>query len=449
MECSVCISPYNKKRKLVVCPYCKYECCQDCVKRFLLNTAQVAHCMNCTKPWDYDFLFDSFPKSFVSGEYEAHQSQMALIFQKTLLPETLHRLTISDTENKLRDTSYKLERPNRQIKNYISDGSYATNYMSNKNLVQDLWGQADALIAELSDLKATRNTTTVDAKPNFSEKCPFDCTGFLSSTGKCGICNKWVCLKCHKEKESRDDKIHECIQADVDTVKLIEADCKQCPNCNIKIHRIEGCNHMWCTMCHTGFDWKSLKISNDVNDNPHLIAWRMANPTADAPCADGEVDWRKLYSLSRDDVYDPYAMRPVVFDIQTLEYLIRHIQRHEIPKLSRTDNNYEMFRIQKLKKQLTDEVWSSKIKAERRKEQKNREVLQVLELLCVAIRDVLQKLIIADKKITDETWNQIKLELLQIRSLVNTRLQKIANRMNMSCDSYIISDKWKIRAQGR
>jgi hypothetical protein len=68
-----------------------------------------------------------------------------------------------------------------------------------------------------------------------------------------------------------------CDPALVETVRAIKRDCKPCPKCGAMIHRIAGCNQMFCTApsCNTPFDWSTLKIIDAaLAHNPHLFEYR-------------------------------------------------------------------------------------------------------------------------------------------------------------------------------
>ncbi len=62
------------------------------------------------------------------------------------------------------------------------------------------------------------------------------------------------------------------------TCQMIIKDSKQCPKCKNYIQRIYGCNQMFCTICHTCFNWVTLEILDKVNvNNPELINYQRLN----------------------------------------------------------------------------------------------------------------------------------------------------------------------------
>ena len=105
--------------------------------------------------------------------------------------------------------------------------------------------------------------------------CPVDkCVGYVLEDGTCPVCSKTMCLACH---EVAEDDGHRCDPSTVLSVAAIKTDTKLCPNtaCGTPIHRIHGCNNMWCILCGTFFDWKTLAITRQAH-NPEHIKFKQA-----------------------------------------------------------------------------------------------------------------------------------------------------------------------------
>ena len=132
----------------------------------------------------------------------------------------------------------------------------------------------------------------------FSNSCDGDVYRFKDQI-VCNLCQKVFCAKCHVEiypekvehmidyqielipnplyknytKEQKEEK-HECKQEDLDTVKLTTEDVKNCPNpeCKQPIQKNGGCDHMWCPICKTMFNWSTGEITKSTT-NPHYFQW--------------------------------------------------------------------------------------------------------------------------------------------------------------------------------
>jgi hypothetical protein len=99
--------------------------------------------------------------------------------------------------------------------------------------------------------------------------CPYtQCRGFIKDK-KCGLCNGLACMLCH-EKWVAD---HVCKKEDLQSLAIINSDSKPCPKCRTKIHRTMGCDHMFCTNCHTHFHWRTGEIMGN-STNQHYAGLR-------------------------------------------------------------------------------------------------------------------------------------------------------------------------------
>jgi hypothetical protein len=146
------------------------------------------------------------------------------------------------------------------------------------------------------ELWTARAIITGQEKPEAREfimKCPAEaCRGFLSNAWKCGTCDKFFCSECHAQKAGMRDENHVCNEDAKATAAMIRKETKPCPKCGIRISKIDGCDQMWCTGCHTTFSWNSGQILlNTVVHNPHYYEYlRRTNGGAipreagDVPC---------------------------------------------------------------------------------------------------------------------------------------------------------------------
>jgi hypothetical protein len=98
-------------------------------------------------------------------------------------------------------------------------------------------------------------------------KCPDErCNGlFYKDYYNCTICKKLICQKCHKF----NDDNHTCESNDIKNINEVLKDITQCPSCKEIIHKIGGCNDMFCTKCNTYFNFITRKETG-YRHNPHI-----------------------------------------------------------------------------------------------------------------------------------------------------------------------------------
>lgn len=114
-------------------------------------------------------------------------------------------------------------------------------------------------------------------KKSFFMQCPAnECNGMVSTQYNCGLCKIKVCKDCHEMIKDKEASDHKCDPNNVATAAAIKKDTKQCPGCHIPVFRSEGCSQMWCTSCHTAFDWRTGdKIEGHIH-NPHWLEFQRA-----------------------------------------------------------------------------------------------------------------------------------------------------------------------------
>jgi hypothetical protein len=112
-----------------------------------------------------------------------------------------------------------------------------------------------------------------DTRKRFVMACPLEgCRGFLSTQYKCGTCQKHVCSDCLCLKLEE----HVCNENDRLSAEMIKRETKPCPKCGTRIHKIDGCDQMYCTnqlegtYCNTAFSWRTGEIVTGTIHNPHF-----------------------------------------------------------------------------------------------------------------------------------------------------------------------------------
>lgn len=227
-NCEVCMEEFTTSvRARISCPQCNLDVCRTCVRRYLLNTTQQAHCMgtNCKCTWNREFLVTNTLRSFVNGDYKTHRAKLLLEQEKARLPETMPAV-----ENYLKIDSMK--------KTIVVDNAKMQNILAEYHKIKTKIDTDKQNIKRFQRGEIGKK----EEKRVFKQKCGVEgCRGFLSSAWKCGLCATWTCPKCldvlGKEKECG----HECDPNNVESAKLIKKETRNCPSCAIPIFKIAGC----------------------------------------------------------------------------------------------------------------------------------------------------------------------------------------------------------------
>lgn len=85
----------------------------------------------------------------------------------------------------------------------------------------------------------------------------------------CNLCHTKYCPDCMRPIL----KSHHHSQEDIDKWKLIKDTTKPCPKCGFRFEKLDGCDDMFCTNCHTGFIWSSSEIKLGSFHNPERQKW--------------------------------------------------------------------------------------------------------------------------------------------------------------------------------
>ena len=79
---------------------------------------------------------------------------------------------------------------------------------------------------------------------------------FYLKDWKCNKCDKITCKRCREIKE----KDHVCDEDTVKTIQLAIRTSKPCPKCNERIHRIYGCDQVYCPLCKIVFSYSTGRL---------------------------------------------------------------------------------------------------------------------------------------------------------------------------------------------
>lgn len=395
-NCIICDEKYNKlKHKPICCLYCDFTACRTCCETFIVNE-RTAKCMdrNCDKEWTRKFMVDNFTIAFRKGKWTNVIEDVEFDNEQALLPAT--QIVVEGMREK--------ERIQREIDNV-------------DQLIWQLRRRRRALEVEYSS-----NTTTNNSKErrHFVRACPEEnCRGFLSSAWKCGLCDKYTCPDCHVVKGSRNDAEHVCKTEDLETAKLLDKDTKPCPKCGTGIFKIDGCDQMWCTQCHTAFSWRTGRIETHIH-NPHFYEWQRRSNGGTAPRNIGDmVCGRELEQHTARAMVELFIHR-FDFDDDDLEHTNAHVNQSFMHSESKwcIDNitliiqsvihlqrvqmhNYQVnhvednqdLRVQYLRNIITKEQFKTKVHRANKDHSKKREIGNILHLFVQTTTDIMYRTI--------------------------------------------------------
>lgn len=406
-SCNVCVEDFNKKNHKTECPYCHFEVCKKCNEKYLLDSHEDAHCMNCKKHWNYNVLLSLFTRKFVDITYKKHFEHMLFEREMTLFPST-------------------------QIA--IEQERYRESVKSEMTLIQN---EIIQLKRRLTCLKIKYD----NPKQNYTliKKCPeYNCKGYLSSDWKCGICEKFSCKDCNQVLGEYIDVDHLCKTEDIETAKLLQKETKPCPNCSIPIYKLEGCDQMFCVQCKTPFSWKTLKIVKGQIHNPHYL--EMVNNN-------GNQERNPLETRCGREIDEiiPYVDRYFSQELYNISINIRTIQRFEMPKLINNANHNNLdLRKRYLKSEISEDEFKKQLQKRHKQKIKNKEILDVLYMYTNTSIEILYRYLdMYGQKygpqlipISPIHYN-VKYEIDELRNYTNQCFVKIGSTYKASTRVYI------------
>jgi hypothetical protein len=336
---------------------------------------ELSACMNkdCQKEWTRKFVVNTFPNSWVSNAWKNMNAKVGVDKETALLPATMGVVAEIKAKDILR--ARIIENKERQ-----------------RALVRQQW----ALQVQL------RNGGDVIAEKSVSNgrKCPdSDCRGFLSTQWKCGLCEKWACNECHVIKGDTRDADHTCDPDTLATAQLLSKDTKSCPKCSTPIHKIEGCDQMWCTQCHTGFSWRRGTIENSIH-NPHYYEWQRQNNGGRAPRNAGDfecgrdISGRNVIAFLSRALSKLQNMDFIKKDILQIIRNTVHLQQVDAQRFRTVNEDINQdARVKYITKEYTDKKFASIIHKNNKATAKKLDIFNVIQLQYQGVTDIVFRMI--------------------------------------------------------
>jgi hypothetical protein len=372
MACPVCCEELNRStHNPCVCPKCEFTACKTCVRTYLESTPQEFHCMSCKFAWDDEFVLLSVNKTYFHSDLKEKRKQKYYEIEKSKL---------ADSQVAAKNLLIK-EECEKQIEALrLKNKEYKKLIQGNEQLIHDIEFNASHKIKK--EVKA------------FIMRCQAqDCNGFVSKSYKCELCEKTTCSKCFEIVNEG----HECNPGNVETAELIKKDSRPCPKCATRISKIDGCSQMWCTNCHTAFDWNTgQEVKGHNIHNPHYYDYLKTSGGGVMPRNPGDVLCGGLPRLDNINIGFIGMDQPTIAFIRTnifnIHRMIGHIQHMTIPtNQGEFENNVESVRVLHILNRITDEEFKRKIYDIYAKKNKKGVNIRLLELVQTVGMDILQK----------------------------------------------------------
>lgn len=406
--CSICCETINiSNRKDIKCLYCSYVACRECVTQFLLVNINEPNCMNCKKVWNREFLCNNFTKSFINNDYRDYRQQLLLDKEKALLPAT--QIIVEAMNNK--------EKLQKSLDEYLIEVSR----------------KKQEFCDEIKFNEAIINGITYNKqKKVFIKKCGVEnCRGFLSEQWKCGICDTTTCNKCLELLNQEQDQEHVCKEENIESAKLISKDSKPCPKCAALIFKIDGCNQMWCVVCHTAFSWTTGQIETSRIHNPHYYEMlRNMSANGEIPrepeniCNDdntGMPDNHQIQRLLRSKIndleYNTFSKQILSITRQIFHILYDHPNTFQ----EKYDKSKRELRIKYLMNNITEEEWKKELQRKEKKYEKTLNTYQVIKTLDILGGDIV-------RSIPTKNINTIYDDFEKLRHYINDGLYKVGTQ---------------------
>lgn len=275
--CTICYAECMAQ-STIMCMYCNFECCKDCLMKYILSGIGKAKCMSidCNEEFTMHQMVTLFDKKWVmekrSGGYLHHLNKVAIDAEKAKIPATLPFVKLYiEKEHIMNQRRATLASITRLEKKYNVVNKWKIPEEGQPEL-KKLQEKLDVLddTSQLIEYKID-GVEMVEKEP-YIQGCPVgECRGLINSKHKCEICKVKLCKNCRSPLNNSES--HKCDPNTAASISAMKNNTKACPKCGTNIFKIDGCDQMWCVECKTAFCWKTGRIETHGIHNPHYFQW--------------------------------------------------------------------------------------------------------------------------------------------------------------------------------
>jgi len=408
------------------------------VKRYLVSGTLDPHCMGCRREWNDDFVDSNFTKAFRTGMFRKHRADILLEREIAILPTRQPRVEAMVKLHGSLDTMARFQKELERL-----DEARRLIYNQQARIRSDIVRYTAESEGKVPPAWTLNGEKPVQDRTKFIMKCPDgECRGFLSTAYKCGTCQQWACPDCLVMKGEDKDSPHTCDPGQKESVALIIKETKACPKCGQRICKVEGCDQMWCTDCHTAFSWTTGQLVNGVIHNPHYYEFLRSRNNGVAPRNIGDVPcggiphYMQLERLTKNMTIERKRFFQGVHRI-TSE--IEGERLHLFQGHFNVNDNGDLG-VRYLMKDIDREAMKNELAKREIKRNKHLAIRGVLEMFVTTSTTLLNNMI-EGRDTSEEALDLLNLEFVNLRKYVNDALLNIA-RMK-TCSVPQISDSWQ------
>lgn len=439
----------------------------------------------CAKAWSDEFLVESLTKTWLDSAYKEHRQKILLDQEKARLPETQEEAAVyMNAKTLLEEIQPRINALEAQIKelpihkqldDLFKDCTDTTQTSAFRNAafkhlteLRDSGSATKEAKPLRKQIKALKSDAFITAKDmvewfgralpydadddepvqkktwTFVGKCPkTDCMGFVGLDYTCGLCKVKVCKDCMEPKETE----HACNSDNVLNVKALRKEAKPCPKCAAMISKIDGCDQMWCTQCHTAFSWRT-GVEETTIHNPHFYEWMRRTgqqmPVGPvqmggaAPC--GFRGIQNAFANSIRTAYPPtFHMKEMktVDNLNAISHGSGHIElclRTLNDKIGteqrRDEEDKRILRVRRLAKEITDAEWMKPLERMERSSKRRHALRDVYDMYIQATMTIMEQFNTAVANIERTKWERRSMS-------VDDRVQFELDAANTAADAAI------------
>jgi hypothetical protein len=197
----------------------------------------------------------------------------------------------------------------------------------------------------------------------------------------------------------------------VKSIKLLKKDTKPCPKCNTMIYKIDGCSQMWCTVCHTTFDFNTGMIETGRIHNPHYIEYFKSKTRehGDIPCG-GRPNYHEL----RRNKAPEYILKASL--------LLSHIDREMFYRFNFTYTDHKYMRVRYLLNEMSKEDFKCELQRRDKYNDKVTDIQEIYRMVLDTLGDALRQYMVDSSRV-DEIVKDIK-GIIEYYNMVALKIRK-------------------------